>query len=540
MNRNNFANFESNKKTIVETELMDKISILWADDEIDLLKPHILFLTEKGYEVSTTNNGDGAIEQFKAKDFDIVFLDENMPGISGIETLSRLKALKPQIPVVMITKSEEEHIMEQAIGSKIADYLIKPVNPNQILLSLKKNLENRRLISEKTALDYQQEFRNLGMTLSDKLNWKEWSEVYRRLVYWELELKKSSDESMYEILTSQKSEANNLFSKFIENNYINWLKSPDGATTPIMSHQLMKKKIIPAIESSSDPVFMILIDNLRYDQWRVIEPLISELFRIQEEEVYLSILPTATQYARNAIFAGLMPLEIETRFPNLWLNDEEEGGKNLHEESFLQDTIKRFRKDWKTSYVKITNYSGGKDLVDNVPNLMQNKFNVIVYNFVDMLSHARTEMEMIRELADDEAAYRSLTLSWFEHSPLFEAIKRIAEKKVKLIITTDHGTIRVKEPSKLVGDRNVNTNLRYKQGKNMNYEKRDVFEVKNPADAMLPRQHLSQTFVFAKQDKFFAYPNNYNYYVTYYKNTLQHGGISLEEMVIPFAILTTK
>ncbi len=540
MNRNNFANFESNKKSIVETELMDKISILWADDEIDLLKPHILFLTEKGYEVSTANNGDGAIEQFKAKDFDIVFLDENMPGISGIETLSRLKALKPQIPVVMITKSEEEHIMEQAIGSKIADYLIKPVNPNQILLSLKKNLENRRLISEKTALDYQQEFRNLGMTLSDKLNWKEWSEVYRRLVYWELELKKSSDESMYEILTSQKSEANNLFSKFIENNYINWLKSPDGATTPIMSHQLMKKKIIPAIESSSDPVFMILIDNLRYDQWRVIEPLISELFRIQEEEVYLSILPTATQYARNAIFAGLMPLEIETRFPNLWLNDEEEGGKNLHEESFLQDTIKRFRKDWKTSYVKITNYSGGKDLVDNVPNLMQNKFNVIVYNFVDMLSHARTEMEMIRELADDEAAYRSLTLSWFEHSPLFEAIKRIAEKKVKLIITTDHGTIRVKEPSKLVGDRNVNTNLRYKQGKNMNYEKRDVFEVKNPADAMLPRQHLSQTFVFAKQDKFFAYPNNYNYYVTYYKNTLQHGGISLEEMVIPFAILTTK
>ena len=540
MNRNNFANFESNRKSIVETELMDKISILWADDEIDLLKPHILFLTEKGYDVSTANNGDGAIEQFKAKDFDIVFLDENMPGISGIETLARLKLLKPQIPVVMITKSEEEHIMEQAIGSKIADYLIKPVNPNQILLSLKKNLENRRLISEKTALDYQQEFRNLGMTLSDKLNWKEWSEVYRRLVYWELELKKSSDESMYEILTSQKSEANNLFSKFIENNYINWLKNPDGATTPVMSHQLMKKKIIPAIESSADPVFMILIDNLRYDQWRVIEPLISELFRIQEEEVYLSILPTATQYARNAIFAGLMPLEIETRFPNLWLNDEEEGGKNLHEESFLQDTIKRFRKEWKTSYVKITNYNGGKDLVDNIPNLMQNKFNVIVYNFVDMLSHARTEMEMIRELADDEAAYRSLTLSWFEHSPLFEAIKRIAEKKVKLIITTDHGTIRVKEPSKLVGDRNVNTNLRYKQGKNMNYEKRDVFEVKNPADAMLPRQHLSQTFVFAKQDKFFAYPNNYNYYVTYYKNTLQHGGISLEEMVIPFAILTTK
>lgn len=540
MNRNNFANFESNRTINEYADLMDKIKILWADDEIDLLKPHILFLQEKGYEVATANNGDSAIEQFKANHFDIVFLDENMPGISGIETLARLKNLKPEVPVVMITKSEEEHIMEQAIGSKIADYLIKPVNPNQILLSLKKNLENRRLISEKTASDYQLEFRNIGMTLSDKLSWKDWTDVYRKLVYWELELKSSSDESMYEILTAQKSEANSVFSKYIESNYLGWLKNLDAPTTPVMSHQLMKKKILPAAESSPDPVFMVLIDNLRYDQWRIIQPLISDYFRIQDDELYLGILPTATQYARNAIFAGLMPSEIEARFPNLWLNDEEEGGKNMHEETFMNDTLKRFKKDWKSSYVKITNHNDGKNLVESIPNMMQNKFNVIVYNFVDMLSHARTEMEMIRELADDEAAYRSLTLSWFEHSPLFEALKKISEKKVKLIITTDHGTIRVKEPSKLVGDRNVNTNLRYKQGRNMNYEKKDVFEVKNPADAFLPRQHLSQAFVFIKQDKFFAYPNNYNYYVTYYKNTLQHGGISLEEMVIPFAVLTSK
>lgn len=539
MNKNIFANFESTRKNI-ETELMEKLNILWADDEIDLLLPHILFLREKGYDVVTVNNGDDALEQVKNINFDIVFLDENMPGLSGMETLSRLKNIKPEIPVVMITKSEEELIMEQAIGSKIADYLIKPVNPNQILLSLKKNLDKKRLISEKTASDYQMEFRNIGMTLSDKLKWNEWVEVYRKLVYWELELKKSSDESLYEILTAQKSEANTLFSKFIENNYVNWLKNPDAATTPIMSHQLMKKKILPVADASADPVFMVLIDNLRYDQWRIIQPLISEYFRIHDDELYLSILPTATQYSRNAIFAGLMPSEIESRFPNLWLNDEEEGGKNLHEEDFLNDTIKRFRKEFKTSYVKITNHNDGKSLVENIPNLLQNKFNVIVYNFVDMLSHARTEMEMIRELADDEAAYRSLTLSWFEHSPLFEALKRIAEKKVKLIITTDHGTIRVKEPTKIVGDRTVNTNLRYKQGRNLNYDKREVFEIKNPADAMLPRQHLSQAFVFAKQDNFFAYPNNYNYYVTYYKNTLQHGGISLEEMVIPFAVLSTK
>ncbi len=540
MKRNNFATFESSRQLTTDTLLMDKLNILWADDEIDLLKPHILFLQEKGYEVTTVNNGDDALENFKNKDFDIVFLDENMPGISGIETLSRMKNVKPQIPVVMITKSEEEQIMEDAIGSKIADYLIKPVNPHQLLLALKKNLDHKRLISEKTASAYQQDFRNIGMKLSDRLSWQEWQEVYRRLVYWELELKGSSDESLYQILTSQKSEANTLFSKYIENNYVNWLKNPDKIETPVMSHQLMKKKILPVIDASPEPVFMVLIDNLRYDQWRIIQPLISDLFKIQEDELYLSILPTATQYARNAIFAGLMPSEIEARFPNLWLNDEEEGGKNKHEEDFLTDTLKRFRKEIKSSYIKITNNNDGKNLVDSIPNMMQNKFNVIVYNFVDMLSHARTEMEMIRELADDEAAYRSLTLSWFTHSPLFEALKRIAEKKVKLIITTDHGTIRVKDPVKIVGDRTVNTNLRYKQGRNLNYDKKEVFEIKNPADAMLPRQHLSQAFVFAKQDTFFAYPNNYNYYVTFYKNTLQHGGISLEEMVIPFAVLTTR
>lgn len=539
MNRNNFATFGQRNSNIPEVELMDKVNILWADDEIDLLKPHLLFLKEKGYDVTTVTNGNDALDKIKSDSFDIVFLDENMPGLSGLETLSRLKNLRPEIPVIMITKSEEEHLMEEAIGSKIVDYLIKPVNPNQILLSLKKNLENKRLISEKTSSAYQQEFRNIGMTLSDKLSWAEWMDVYKRLVYWELELQDSGDEGMYEILTSQKNEANNLFARFVERNYVQWLKSPDK-DTPVLSHQLMKNKILPVVDASADPVFMVLIDNLRYDQWRIIQPVLSELFRIQEDDMYMSILPTATQYSRNAIFAGLMPSEIEARFPKLWLNDEDEGGKNMHEEEFLRDTLSRFRKEYKVSYKKITNHQQGKDLVDEVPQMMHNKLNVIVYNFVDMLSHARTEMEMIRELADDEAAYRSLTLSWFEHSPLLEALRRIAEKKVKLIITTDHGTIRVKEAVKIVGDRSLNTNLRYKQGKNMSYDKKEVFEIKNPADAMLPRQNLSQAFVFARTEGFFAYPNNYNHYVTYYKNTLQHGGISLEEMIIPFAVLSSK
>lgn len=518
--------------------MSEKIKILWVDDEIDLLKPHILFLKEKGYDVATQNNGQDAIDQMQQQNFDIVFLDENMPGVSGLEALAKMKTLRPDVPVVMITKSEEEHIMEQAIGSKISDYLIKPVNPNQILLSLKKNLENKRLISEKTTSAYQQEFRSIGMTLNDKLSHEEWADIYKKLIFWELELEKSKDQSMYEVLNLQKAEANHTFCRFVEGNYLNWLKDADKG--PVMSHNLFKKKVFPFVDEKETPVFFILIDNLRYDQWKVIQPVISEYFNLESEESYYSILPTATQYARNSLFAGLLPSEIEKRFPKLWFNDEEEGGKNLHEEEFLNDHIQRLRKNYKASYTKVTNNAAGKALVDNIPNLFSNKLNVIVYNFVDMLSHARTEMEVIRELADDEAAYRSITLSWFEHSPLWEAIKRLAEKNVRVVITTDHGTVRVKEPTKIIGDKNTNTNLRYKQGKNLNYEKKEVFEVRNPADAFLPRTHLSTSFAFAIEDRFFAYPNNYNYYVTYYRNTFQHGGISLEEMIIPFITLSSK
>lgn len=517
---------------------MDQAQILWADDEIDLLKPHLLFLKEKGYNVTTANSGTEALELIGKQEFDIVFLDENMPGLSGLETLTRLKAVRNDLPVVMITKSEEENLMEDAIGSKIADYLIKPVNPNQILLSLKKILDNRRLISEKTTSGYQQEFRSIGMTLSDRLTHTEWGEVYKKLVFWELELDKSDDQSMYEVLTMQKREANVAFGKFIEQHYINWLNGKDK-DAPVLSHTLLKNKLAPQLEKDGT-TFFVLIDNLRYDQWKVLQPVISQYFKVDSEDLFYSILPTATQYARNALFAGLMPSEIEKRFPQLWKNDDDEGGKNLHEEEFLAANLKRISGDVKFSYHKVTNYGAGKKLVENINNLMQNKLNVIVYNFVDMLSHARTEMEVIRELADDDAAYRSITQSWFEHSPLHDIIRLVAEKKCRLVITTDHGTIKVTEPSKVVGDRNVNTNLRYKQGKSLDYVKRDVFEVRNPADVFLPKNNVSSAYIFARQDMFFAYPNNYNHYVSYYRNTFQHGGISLEEMIIPYITLSPR
>lgn len=518
---------------------MEKNTILWADDEMELLKPHILFLNNKGYEVVTAVSGDEALDIVREnRNIDAVLLDENMPGITGLETLTKIKQMRADLPVIMITKSEEEHIMDDAIGGKIADYLIKPVNPNQIILSLKKTLDNKRLVSEKTNTEYRKEFGQIGMTLSDNLKWNEWVDVFKKIAYWELEMDKAHDKSMLDVLKMQKADANTQFFKFVEKNYVSWVNGKD-ANPPTMSHTLIKNKFIPELEKGEN-IFLIVIDNLRYDQWKVIQPIIQDYYKVENEDLYCSILPTATQYARNALFSGLMPSEMEKRHPDWWLNDEDEGGKNMHEEDFMQAQLKRLGKDIKFTYNKITNHAAGKKLADGINNLLQNKLNIIVYNFVDMLSHARTEMEVIRELADDEPAYRSITLSWFEHSPLLDIIKQLAAKKVKIVITTDHGTVHVKEPTKVLGDKNVNTNLRYKQGKALDYNPKEVFEVKNPNDIFLPKLHPSSRFIFAKEDRFFAYPNNFNYYVNYYRNTFQHGGISLEEMIIPYITLSAK
>ncbi len=510
--------------------------ILWADDEIELLKPHILFLESKGYTVDSVNNGAEAVEKSSEATYDIIFLDENMPGISGLEALARIKENKPQVPVVMITKSEEEHIMEEAIGSKIADYLIKPVNPNQILLSIKKNLDQSKLVSQKTNSNYQQEFRQLGMLLNGRLDAEEWANLYGKLVYWSLELDKIEDSGMQEILEMQRKEANNLFSRFIEDNYCDWL---NGVTdSPQMVHTLIRDKISKYI--GKDKTFVLVIDNLRYDQWKVLQPSFSKYFNVSNEEMVYSILPSATHYARNAFFAGLMPSELEKKFPTLWKSEEDEGGKNQHEKEFLEANLKRLGKNVKWSYNKITNFEAGKKLADNLHQLKENDVNFIVYNFVDMLSHARTEMDMIKELAEDESAYRSLTLSWFEHSPLLDIVKKISDFGAKLIITTDHGTIRVTNPVKIVGERSTNTNLRYKVGRNLTYNPKDVFVVNKPEDAFLPKGKLSSEYVFAVEDDFFVYPNNYNHFVSYYNHTFQHGGISLEELIIPYVELDPK
>jgi CheY-like chemotaxis protein len=516
---------------------MQNYKILWADDEIDLLKPHILFLEKKGYTVKAVNSGFDALDSCDEEYFDVVFLDENMPGMSGLEVLTKIKAKYPSLPVVMITKNEEEEIMEEAIGSKITDYLIKPLNPNQILLSVKKILENKKLVSERATTDYQKEFRQISMTISDNLDYKEWTEVYKKLVHWELEFSNNNDDGMAEVLDLQKSEANSYFADFIVENYEDWLNGVTEA--PLFSHQLLENSVIPQLEKDV-PVFLLVIDNLRYDQWKVLEPTILELFNLVDESEYFSILPTTTAYSRNAIFSGLLPTEMEKNHPNFWVGEDVDEGKNNFEDKFLEAHLERLGLNIKWSYHKIIHVNQGKNLFNQVNSLLKNDLNVIVYNFVDMLSHARTDMAMIKELAPDESAYRSLTQSWFKHSPLYDTLERISRHRAKLIITTDHGTIRVKKPFKIIGDRNTNTNLRYKQGKNLAYDNNDIFTVKEPSKLHLPQLNVSSSYVFALKDHFFAYPNNYNYYVKYYRDTFQHGGVSMEEIIIPLISLNSR
>lgn len=517
---------------------MNNIHILWVDDEIDLLKPHILFLEQKQYKVTTCKSGTEALEIIDDTNFDIVFLDENMPGLTGLETLNDIKERRGNLPVVMITKSEEEYIMEEAIGNKIADYLIKPVNPNQILLSLKKNLDHSRLISEKTTSNYQQEFRKIAMDMAMVNSYEEWIDLYQRLIYWELQLEDIEDAGMTEILESQKTEANVQFGKFIEKNYEDWFDK--NADAPTLSHTLFKTKVVPELKDKQ-PTLFIVIDNLRYDQWKAFEPIVNNYYKKVSESAFYSILPTATQYARNAIFSGLMPSDMEKMHPNYWKNDTDDGGKNLYEAEFLEAQLKRLGlQTLKTEYHKITNLKQGKKLVENFKSLKNNDLTVIVYNFVDMLSHSKTEMEVVKELASNDKAYRSLTLSWFKNSPLLEMIQQAQQLGFKLILTTDHGTINVKNPSKVIGDRDTSLNLRYKTGRSLTYEDKDVFAVKYPKAVHLPSITMNSSFVFAKTDMFLAYPNNFNHYVGYYRNTYQHGGVSLEEMIIPFVVLNPK
>ena len=509
--------------------------ILWADDEIHLLKPYVIYLQEKGYEVTPVNNGQDAIDACRTQQFDIVFLDENMPGLSGLEALQEIKEAHPTLSVVMITKSEEEHIMEQAIGQKIADYLIKPVNPSQILLCLKKHIHQREIVEEHTNTTYRQEFSDITYMIDTANTIEEWMAIERTLTRWELELEKV-DSTMHDMLRMQREQANKAFAKFIAKNYEGWWANP--STRPTMSQDLMKKYIFPLLDEG-EKVFFVVIDNFRYDQWKIIQPLLSDWFTVKEEQMYTSLLPTATQYARNAIFAGLSPLQIQEMYPHLWIDEDEEESKNNNEEALIQTQLDRFRKRYGYTYYKV-NESDFCEKITRQFKGLKTPLNVVIINFIDMLSHSRTDSKMMRELANDEAAYRSLTLSWFKHSPTADMFRKIASLGYKVVLTTDHGTTRVNNAVQIIGDKNTNTNLRYKVGKALNCQSKNCFEITRPKQVGLPCPNVSSSYIFCTHSDFFAYPNNFNYYAQFYRNTFQHGGISLEEMLVPIVTLDPK
>ena len=507
--------------------------ILWADDEMELLRPHLLFLERKGYDVVTATNGTDAVELCQQQQFDVILLDEMMPGITGLQALERIKLIQPTVPVVMVTKSEEENIMNEAVGRNIADYLIKPVNPNQILLSLKKLIHRKELVAETTQTAYQQHFQQLSMQMMDCCCWNDWAALYRQLVDWELKLV-SADPALADMLRMQKAEANLGFAKFVKRNYADWMQHHDFT----MNHDVMQHHILPMLKQG-ERVFLVVFDNFRYDQWKAIETELTD-YDITEQ-LCCSILPTATQYARNALFAGLMPSEIKQRYPDWWTEEDAEESKNLNEPHLIQAFLDRVRRRDTFSYHKINTTDEAEQLLAEADELLQrNSLNVVVVNFIDMLSHARTESKMVRELAHDEAAYRSLTLSWFRHSAISQLLHRLSQTDCRVVLTTDHGSIRTDTPVKIIGDRNTNTNLRYKLGRNLACESRDVFTVKDPKSVFLPSPNISTSYVFATGNTFLAYPNNYNYYVAYYRNTFQHGGISMEEMIIPLVTLKGK
>ncbi len=505
--------------------------ILWVDDEIDLLQPYIIYLKNKGYELTTATNGEDAIDVLDKTVPDIVFLDENMPGMTGLETLQEIKRLHPEVPVVMITKSEEEHIMEQAIGEKIADYLIKPVNPSQILLCLKKHIHQQEIVTEQVQQNYRQEWSDISYMIDTATTIEEWQAIERTLSKWDIELENSP---MRSLIDDQRTQANAAFAKWIAKNYEGWF----AGERPIMSQDVMKHSVFPLLDKGEKVLFCV-IDNFRYDQWKTIQPLISEFYTVQHEQQYTSILPTATQYARNAIFSGLLPLQIQQMYPQYWVEEGDEETKNQHEKELVQTLLDRYRRRDAFNYWKVNESDFCERVIAQLKSVHA-PLNIVVLNFIDMLSHSRTESKMMRELANDEAAYRSLTLSWFRHSPTYELLRRAAELGFTLVLTTDHGTTRVKNAVQIIADKNTNTNIRYKVGKALNCSSKNVFSIEQPKQVGLPCPNVSSSYAFCTGSDFFAYPNQFNYYAQYYRNTFQHGGISLEEMIIPLVTLSPK
>ena len=515
---------------------MGKHRILWVDDEIEMLKSHIIYLTEKGYDVETVTNGEDALNLVEQHDFSLIFLDEMMAGMGGLETLGKIKEIDPNIPVVMVTKSEEESLMNDAIGQKISDYLIKPVVPSQMFMVCKRLLEGKKISGQYVQQDYLKDFNQISQQFGENLDHKDWTDIYMKLVNWDLELDEHSEIDLRQTLDEQRKEANKEFSKFVERNYRNWIDNVGDESTPKLTTEIVADYLFPHVKDSSGPVFLFVIDCLRLDQWMVMEKHLVDMFKISKENYY-SILPTATPYSRNALFAGLFPSEIERYYPDLWhTGRDDEKSMNKHEKELLQKLVDRKNISLKNDlkYMKIIDPEVGRSFEQNIVSHQRTHLMAVVVNFLDMIAHGRSDSDLLKEIAPDEAAYRSLTNSWFMHSSLLGMFKAISKMKgAKVVVTTDHGSIRTLRGSKVLGDREASTNLRFKFGRNLKADEKHAVFVKNPVDYKLPKRGVTVSYIFAKEDYYFVYPTDYHKYLAHYKDSFQHGGISMEEMILP-------
>lgn len=515
-----------------------KGSILWVDDEIDLLRPHIMFMEQRGYVITPVANAEDAIILIKEKSYDLVLLDEMLNGMDGLTALAEIKELKPSLPVIMVTKSEEESLMEDAIGSKIDDYLTKPVNPSQILLTCKKILEAKEIESEKRSKEYVLRFNEVAAKLMNPMNWQDWINLYVRFCEWEVELDQYPDLGLRQALLDQKRECNSAFGKFIERNYMEWL---NGQNSPILSPNVVHNALLPVLDEGNFVVFLVM-DNLRLDQWFTLEKLLYPYFNISKS-YYYSILPTATPYSRNAIFSGLFPSEIEEKYPEIWekgMNDD--SSRNRYERQLLEKQLERagYNLRPEPKYIKILDTTEAKSLEKNITSYSKLKLVSIVLNFVDFLAHSRSDSDVLKELAPDEPAYRSLTRSWFEHSYIYRILKKLSKMNCTVILTSDHGSIRSLHGAKVIGDKKTSTNLRYKYGRCLKCDSKYAIQIKDPALYRLPSGRLNTNYLFAKEDYYFVYPTEYHYYLNYYRDSFQHGGVSMEEMILPIVRLDGK
>jgi len=517
---------------------MDRKKVLWADDEIEQLRPHILFLQDKGYEVTAVKSGEEAITQIRRGAFDVVLLDEHMSGKDGIETFAEIKTLNPGVATAMITKSEEEGLMELAIGRQIDDFLIKPVNPSQVLLVLKKLTESTQINRDRISKEYLAQFNQISAQVAMGANWEDWIDTHVKLSGWDIEMERYPDLGLDEVFQDQKSQLNLEFGRYIEDHYFNWLGGDDR---PPLSVDIAKKYIATPLKQGKQVLFLVL-DCLRLDQYLSIEPLLYKYFEISRD-YYYSILPTSTPYSRNAIFSGLFPSDLERQHPDLWKRGEDdESSSNRFEHQLLDQQLAKLGVNLKSGskYVKILDPEEAERVDKKVSSFLNQQLVSMVFNFVDILAHSGSDSDVIKEMVRSDAGYRSVTRSWFEHSTLASVLRTFATQDVVIVLTTDHGSIRVNKNTKVISDKEASTNLRYKYGRNLKCDPKHAMVMQNPGNYKLPKRGINIDYIIAKEDYYFVYPTNYHKYVNLYKNSFQHGGISMDEMILPVSVLTPK